>query len=109
MAITVTPVAVLPSGLKQHVPGNLYESIISLTFGAADTYVTGGIPLLPSTFGFNQAIVIVEDSTSITGGYSFVWNPTTQKLVCFSAPGTQLASASAALQNDIVQLIALGT
>lgn len=108
MAMTVTPVAVAPDGLKSDVPGNLRVGIVSLTFGAADTYVTGGIPLTSATFGFPTKIVNVHPAISQTGGYLFTWVPSTSSLICFSAPGTQLASASAALQSDVVILIAEG-
>lgn len=103
MAMTVNPVAVV-----NHVPGDLRESIIKLTFGAADTYVTGGFAVTPATFGFSQAISFVEPAVSNTGGYVFQYNPATGKILAFSAAGTQLANASAALQNDIVYIQALG-
>lgn len=103
MAMTVNPVKVV-----NHIPGDLRESIISLTFGAADTYVTGGFAVTPATFGFAQAIVFLEPAVSQTGGYVFQYNPATSKVLVFSAQGTQLVNASAALQNDVVQLQALG-
>lgn len=108
MTMTVNPVAVLPSGKKFHLPGDTIESFVSLTFGASDTYVTGGIPLNISHFGFNTKIIYVEPSISNVGGYTFVWVPSTQNMMVFSASGTQLASASAALQNDTVVLQAYG-
>lgn len=103
MTMTVAPVTVV-----NHVPGDLRESIVSLTFGAADTYVTGGFAVTPATFGFAQSITLIEPGISTTGGYSFIYNPVTGKVLVFSAAGTQLVNASAALQNDTVILQALG-
>lgn len=109
MAMTVSPKAVRDSGVKAQVPGAQYEAWVQNTFGPADTYVTGGIPLTPSNFGFNQKIVMIDVVGSQTGGYQFVWNPTTQKLKCFSAAGTELANASAVLQNDVITIHAIGS
>lgn len=114
MAMTVSPVALRPDGLKSDVEGALRVALVSLTFGAADTYVTGGFTLLPSNFGFPSRIVMVEPSISNIGGYQFSWVPsssapgTTGQLFCFSAAGTQLGSGSAALQNDVIFLTAWG-
>lgn len=113
MAMTVTPVTVAPDGLKSDVSGSLRFGMISLTFGAADTYVTGGFLVTAASFGFPTKIVTVEDATSQVGGYPFVYVPTVGtpgqgSMVCFSSAGTQLASNSAALQSDTVLLFAWG-
>lgn len=103
MTMTVAPVTVI-----NHIPGDLRESIITLTFGAADTYVTGGFAVTPATFGFAQSIAFIEPAVSATGGYIFQYIPGTGKVKVFSAQGTELANTSAVLQNDSVQLQALG-
>ena len=113
MAMTVTPTAITPDGLKSDVLGNMRLGLVTLTFGASDTYVTGGFLVIPANFGFPFRIVTVFDATTQVGGYSLVYVPSTSpvgqgQMVAFSAMGTQLANASAALQSDTVVLSAIG-
>lgn len=101
MAIVPAYVSLLPAGKQVHVVGDLKEAVLQGTVGAADTYVTGGFSI-PAPNGAN-AIVSVDVGNIGTGHMAF-WNPSTQKVQVFSAAGTELANASAALQSAVFLL-----
>lgn len=88
-----------------HIPGDLRESIVTLTVGAADTYVTGGFAVPPSLFGFTS-IKYCDIYHSL--GYAAYFNAATGNIQVFSAAGTELANASAALQSTKFVLQAVG-
>lgn len=77
--------------------GNFHEIFIQGTIGAADTYATGGIAVTPANLGV-QTILNIEPVLFSTGHWG-VWVPSTGKIKVFSAAATELANASAALQN----------
>jgi hypothetical protein len=83
-------------GLNQ-VPGVVRDVAVTITIGAADTYATGGIAVSPSDVGLTQ-ILWGEPVVFSTGHWGF-WDATNKKIKVFSAAGTELANASAALQN----------
>jgi hypothetical protein len=95
LAVAPTYVSALPAAT--HVVGDGKEAIAVGTVGAADTYVTGGFALAPSSFGMQQ-ILFVDVSPAGTG-HPLVWNQATGLIQAFSAAGTELVNASAALQN----------
>lgn len=94
--------AVAPSYVSQlpgvtHVVGDGKEAVAVGTVGAADTYVTGGFAITPAQFGMQQ-IIFVDVSPAGTG-HPLAWNAATGNIQAFSAAGTELVNASAALQN----------
>jgi len=95
MAVAPSFAPLIPGGV--HIPGDFKEFLFTLTVGAADTYVTGGFVVLPASVGVNS-FAYVSPVIMATGHYG-VWNYATGKLQVFSAAGTELANASAALQN----------
>lgn len=97
MAVAPTYVSQLPDGKSVHVVGDMKEAAVIGTVGAADTYVTNGFALAAGSFGMQQISFVapVVFSTGHTGRY----NPSTGLLQVFSAAGTELVNASAALQN----------
>lgn len=87
-----------------HIPGDLKESVVTLTVGGADTYVTGGFSVPASVFGFSS-VKYCDIISSL--GYTAVY--TAAGLIkVFSAAGTELANASAALQGSTFTVQALG-
>jgi hypothetical protein len=77
--------------------GNFHEIFTLLTIGATDTYATGGISVTPANLAVST-IVNIEPVLFSTGHWG-VWVPATSKIQVFSAAGTELVNASAALQN----------
>lgn len=86
-----------PSYNSQKYNGNFHEIFTLVTIGAADTYATGGIAVSPQNVGVGT-IVNIEPVLFSTGHWG-VWVPATGKIKVFSAAATELANASAALQN----------
>src|SRR5438105_2026034 len=97
MAVAPTYASQLPDARPFHVVGDMKEVATIGTVGAADTYVTNGFALSPASFGLQQIAFVspVVFSTGHTGRY----NPSSGLLQVFSAAGTELVNASAALQN----------
>lgn len=98
MAVNPTYVTMLPSSALYHIDNDGKEVIAIGTIGAADTYVTGGFALAPSTFGLQQ-ILFVDCSPAGTG-HPLFWNQATGLVQAFSAAGTELVNASTALQGQ---------
>lgn len=98
MAVVPAYVSLLPNGKQVHVVGDMKEAVLQGTVGAADTYVTGGFAL-PAVPGANGIVSV--DIGNIGTGHMAFWNPSTQKVQVFSAAGTELANASAALQSAV--------
>lgn len=97
MAVAPTYASNLPGKQAYHVIGDVKEVLATGTVGAADTYVTGGFTISPSSFGLS--VFFNVDETVFSNGYWGFWNASTGKMQVFSAAGTELANASAALQN----------
>lgn len=80
---------------------------VTITFGATDTYVTGGyqivLPDQVSEMGFDNVYITKDfDGTSL---WRWDGSRSAPKLVAYSAFATELANASAAIQNKVVELI----
>jgi hypothetical protein len=84
----------------------------TITFGAADTYVTGGLALTAATFGLTTPVsqpvtVLVVGQNTAGEGLFWMWNTQTGKLQAFWDPAesaspqvfAELGSASALIQN----------
>lgn len=95
MAKTVTNVHAAYQSQKYN--GNFHEIFALVTIGAADTYATGGIAVVPADVGV-QTILNIEPVLFSTGHWG-VWVPSTGKIKVFSAAATELANASTALQS----------
>ena len=84
---------------KLDVYGATEVGIWTITFGASDTYATGGLALTAATFGLSRPIaginVIGCNTAAITTGIgdNEVWNTQTQKL---QFEGTSAGTAGAA-------------
>lgn len=102
MAVSPAYVSLLPNGKQVHVVGDMKESVLQGTVGAADTYVTGGFAL-PTIPGANSTIFV--NAVNFGSGHVGFWNPSTKLMQVFSAAGTELANASAALQNIVFVLV----
>ena len=96
MAVAPTYVSLLPNGKVVHVVGDWKETVQQGTVGAADTYVTGGfaLPAIPTA---NSTLAV--QAVNFGSGHTGFWSPATGLMQVFSASGTELANASAALQN----------
>lgn len=105
MAVNPTYVSLLPNGKQTHVTGDVKEAVLQGTVGAADTYVTGGFAL-PTPNGANG--IVYAAATNMGSGHMCAWNPSTKLLQVFSAAGTELANASAALQNVVFVVVITG-
>lgn len=89
------------------VGGAVKESAVVWTFDAAATYATGGITISPAALGLS-AILFCAPFT-FDNGYWGVYVPSTGKFKVFSAAGTELVNASAALQGAKALIQAAGT
>lgn len=96
MALTVAPVI-------NHVPGNLREVYVDVTFD--NSYPTGGYAFAPSQFQMGQFYFV--DIANING-YAFHYNYTTNKVQAYSASGTELANASGALNGIKIRFACIG-
>jgi hypothetical protein len=71
---------------KLDVYGATEVGMWTITFGAGDTYVTGGLALVAATFGLSRPIagmnVIAINTAALTVGVgdNVIWNSQTQKL-----------------------------
>lgn len=83
-----------------------------------NSYPTGGYALTPQQLGLGSGGAIEHVNVMGTAdGYLYKWNPATNKLMVFqgdnanaaAAPGTEVANASAALNNKVVRLEVVGT
>jgi hypothetical protein len=107
LALAPTYVSALPDGKQLHVVGDMKEWKGTGTVGAADTYVNpGGSAVAASSFGMQQ--ITFMDPIIFSTGHWGQYNPATGKLVVFSASGTELVNASAALQNATFQATVVG-
>src|SRR5262245_55875644 len=82
--------------------GNYFDSSGSFLRRAArwtgpSSYATGGETVTPATFGLGTIVVASLSPALDAAGANtrvVVWNPATQKLMWFSAPGTEVANAT---------------
>ena len=95
MAKTISNVHAAYNNTKYN--GNFHEIFALVTIGASDTYATGGIAVSPADLGVST-ILNIEPVLFSTGHWG-VWVPATGKIKVFSVAATELANASAALQN----------
>jgi len=98
MAVAPVFTSLLPNGKQVHVVGDMKETVLKGVVGAADTYVTNGfaIPIPPGASTIAYVTPVVFGS-----GHFGSYNPATGLLQVFSASGTELVNASAALQNVV--------
>lgn len=91
-----------------NVGGAFRESAVLWTVDAAYTYTTNGVTgvITPAALGFGTIYFIAPVLFS-TGHWGY-WNIATNKLVVFSAAGTELVNASAALQGASALIQAVG-
>ena len=62
--------------------GAIPVAMYTITFGAADTYLTGGLALTAANFGLSRPIagVLVVGQNTASVGQEWNWNSQTQKL-----------------------------
>ena len=91
-----------------NVGGAFRESAVLWTVDAAYTYTTNGVTgvITPAALGFSQ-IYFIAPVVFSTGHWGY-WDIPTSKLKVFSAAGTELANASAALQGASALIQAVG-
>lgn len=104
MAVAPAYVPVLANAV--HVPGDRKEVLVNGTVGAADTYVTNGFSLTPAQLGLS--VVACAGPVLFSTGHWGIYLVATQLVKVFSAAGTELANASAALQNATFTFQAVG-
>jgi hypothetical protein len=97
LAINPTRSSLLPATQAWHVDNDGKEALFVETVGAADTYVTGGWALVPSNYGLQ--VIYFADVSTAGSGHPLAWNAATGAIQAFSAAGTELVNASAALQS----------
>lgn len=93
-------------GSLNAVGGAVRESAVIWTVDAAYTYATGGFALSPGAVGLSTIYFCAP--ITFDNGYWGVYVPSTGKIKVFSAAGTELANASAALQNAKALIQAAG-
>lgn len=106
MAVAPTYASQLLDGKVAHVVGDNKAVTYKGTVGAADTYVTNGFTVTPAQLGL-QAIAQMDPVVFSTGHWGY-FEPSTGLLKVFSAAGTELANASAALQSATFWINATG-
>jgi hypothetical protein len=106
MAVAPTYASQLLEGKVIHVVGDVKSATLKGTVGAADTYVTNGFSLTAATLGMTTVIQI--DSIIFSTGHWGYYEPATALVKVFSAAGTELVNASAALQNATFWINATG-
>lgn len=97
MAVAPTYASQLLEGKALHVVGDGKAVTQKGTVGAADTYVTNGFAIAPATFGLTT--IMQMDPIVFSTGHWGYYEPSTGLVKVFSAAATELANASAALQN----------
>lgn len=97
MAVAPTYVSQLSDAKPLHVVGDVKEVATLGTVGAADTYATGGFSVTPASMGLQ--VIHFADPVTFSTGHWGIYFPATALLKVFSAAGTELANASAALQS----------
>lgn len=73
-----------------------------------NSYPTGGYAITKPQLGFGASDTLDEVRVNTPGGFNFEWDYAANKLKAYSAMGTELANASAALNNLVVRITALG-
>lgn len=106
MAVAPTYASQLLEGKAVHVVGDGKAVTQKGTVGAADTYLTNGFTIAPSSFGLTS--ITQMDPVVFSTGHWGYYEPSTQLLKVFSAAGTELANASAALQSATFWVNATG-
>lgn len=104
--MAVAPAYVSALATPYHDPDSLKEAIWTGTVGAADTYVTGGFTIAPSSFGLSNFVAVYP--VNFSTGHWGIWDSANAKIKVFSAAATELANASAALQSATFTITALG-
>lgn len=70
-----------------------------------NSYPTNGWAVTPANFGLTEIITIFPMNAN---GYDIQWDGTASKLKVYSAAGTELVNASAALNNVVVRALVIG-
>jgi hypothetical protein len=96
------------AGALNSVGGAFRESAVKWTVDAAYTYTTNGVTgvITPATLGLSNIFAIAPVVFS-TGHWGY-WDDSVSKLKVFSAAGTELVNASAALQGATALIQAIG-
>ena len=106
MALTIVPSSIYPNDVW----GAVEVRFVNCTPAAAD-YATGGYTLTPGQ-GISLAVIYIVDYIGGLGGYTPVWNLTTQKLQVFQSaaalgPATEVPAATD-LSGFTFQLVLIG-
>jgi hypothetical protein len=95
---------------KRDVYGATEVGMWTITFGAGDTYVTGGLALVAATFGLSRPIaginVMAINTAALTVGVgdNVIWNSQTQKLQFEGAGGGAAGTVGVAELNNGVSI-----
>jgi len=67
--------------------GSIPVAMFTITFGASDTYLTGGLALTAALFGLSRPIagIIIVGQNTAAGGQDWAWNSQTLKLQAFQS------------------------
>lgn len=106
MAVAPSYATGLDISAQWYIPGAYKEIYFTGTVGAADTYATGGFAFSPSSFGLTTFLWV--SPVAFSTGHWGIWDKTNAKIKVFSAAATELANASAALQNATFTVQAAG-
>jgi hypothetical protein len=81
---------------KRDVYGATDTSVSTITFGAGDTYVAGGLALLAAQFGLSRPIagIKVIGVNTVASVWDWAWNTQTQKLQMLGAGGGAAGTAA---------------
>ncbi len=95
-------------GALASVGGAFRETAVKWTVDAAYTYTTGGVTgiITPAAIGLSQILFVAP--VIFSTGHVGYWDDTVSKLKVFSAMGTELGAASAALQGASALIQAAG-
>lgn len=73
-----------------------------------DNYVTGGWAITPGNLGFDKNATLDVVDVPNVNGYDLQYDYTNKKIKAYSAAGTELANASAALNGVVVRVYVIG-
>jgi hypothetical protein len=81
---------------KRDVYGATEVGVWTITFGASDTYVTGGLALTAATFGLSRPILGLEviGANTAASVYAYQWNSQTSKLMMLGTGGSTAGTAA---------------
>ena len=81
---------------KRDVYGATEVGIFTLTFGAGDTYVSGGLALTNASFGLSRPLISAEvmGGNTVSTVWNWFWNTQTSKVMMLGSGGGAAGTAA---------------